>query len=292
MSPVSGVTASTKLFAVVGKPVRHSLSPLMQTAAFAEEGIDACYLAFEVEPENFPEAVHGARALGFGGLNVTVPYKRDAFLLADEKDETAVVTGAANTLVPCKNGWKAYNTDVAGFLGAIKKGLSFFPSGGSAAVIGTGGAARAAVHGLLAEGIRELYISGRNMENVEALAGEMGPHTGVLKPLRLKDLPGVAKEGMLVVSATPLGLSAGAKWPFPLDALPRGMAFYDMAYAKDTTPLEDEARAAGFSAASGKLMLALQGGAAFRLWTGREPPLKAMIAALNGDAKTMNDREA
>ena len=280
MSPVAGITSGTRVFGLLGWPVRHSLSPLMQTAAFCAAGLDACYLAFEVAPENLEEALRGAASLGFGGLNVTVPHKRRAFELAAQKDKSALLTGAANALVPCIGGWKAYNTDSTGFLGAVKTELGFDPCGSNAVIFGAGGAARAAVAGLVEKGAASVLLAARDPDRALALAAEFAGRTSRVEAVALDRVPGRVKGGDLVVSATPLGLDPLGSWPWAMGEFAPGVVFYDMAYSASSTSLERQAVAAGFRACSGRLMLALQGAEAFRLWTGLEPPLARMVESL------------
>lgn len=280
MSPVSGITASTRVFALIGKPVGHSLSPVMQAAAFNATGVDGCYVALEVSPENVEEALRGAFLLGFSGLNVTVPHKSAALKVAVEADATALATGAANTLVPCNGGWKAYNTDVAGFTGALERDFGFLPAGRTSVVLGAGGAARGAVYGLLEGGAARVWICARDRARGEALAAEFAREGASVGSASFDEASRLVGAGDLVVSATPLGLDPLGEWPFPLDWFDRGVLFYDMAYSRTETSLEASALKAGFRCAGGRTMLALQGARAFFLWTGVEPPLSAMLGAL------------
>ncbi len=273
------VGASTKLFALLGKPVGHSLSPAMQTAAFKALGIDACYLAFEVEREDLAPVLNGARKMGFGGINITVPHKEAAFALATEVDRTAGLTGAVNTLVPVDTGWKGYNTDVAGFMDALEIDLGFTPRGRRAAILGAGGAARAALVGLAQGGATEIIVAARKTEKAQKLAEELSPSlpSAKLTAMDVGKLPSVLCSGDLLVSATPLGLDPGGKWPWAMDTLERSILVYDMAYSRlGHTSLETQARKAGLVSASGARMLLMQGAKAFALWTGKEPPLARM----------------
>lgn len=288
MSGVAGVTSKTALYGVIGFPVRHSLSPLMQTAAFASEGIDACYLAFEVAPGDFPKAVDGAFHLGAMGLNVTVPYKRAAFELAVERDASAQNTGAANTLTRCEGGWRAYNTDVAGFVGAVREAPGFSIEGGRAAVLGAGGAARAAVVGMVEAGAREVIVAARDEEKAARLALELGGASRGVTSCSVAKVPDVLDKGDLLVSATPLGLEPDGDWPWPLKVFRSGVLVYDMAYAKGETSLVRKAIEAGFKATSGRMMLVRQGAEAFSLWTGRKPPLDVMVRAIGTPLEGVN----
>ncbi len=270
----------TAVYALLGKPVGHTLSPAMHNAAFSATGRDAVYVAFEVGAGDFPAALAGAHTLGLKGLNVTVPHKRDAYRLAREADDTAKATGAANTLVPCEGGYRAYNTDVAGFLSAIADDPGFEPEGRRAFVLGAGGAARAAVYGLMKAGTGKVYVAAREKDRAKALADEISYGAEHALAVEIMDAPSLLGRGDLMVSATPLGLDPEAVWPVPPGDFEQGVLFYDMAYGRGKTSLEREAAEAGHKSASGQKMLLMQGVAAFELWTGAKAPLEAMAEAL------------
>jgi shikimate dehydrogenase len=269
---------------VLGHPVSHSLSPVLQNAAFRAAGIDACYLAFEVLPPDLPRALEGALALGVGGLNVTVPHKEKALAACSATHPVAELVGAANTLVaaPGGKGWVAHNTDVEGFLRAVEEELGFRPAGRRCLILGAGGAARAAAVGLAREGVQEILVANRNKERAEFFSAQLSERTGTrIEAVGLEEAVGAGLgAGDLLVSATPLGLAAGATWPWELERFDPGILAYDMAYGKRETALVEAARALGVKAASGRRMLLHQGAAAFTLWTGRSAPLGAMEEAL------------
>jgi shikimate dehydrogenase len=277
------LSATTRLFGLLGHPVHHSLSPAMHNAAFRALGMDACYLAFDTSPEDLASALAGARVLGVAGLNATVPHKERTLALAAQADSLAVLAGAANTLCPVPGGWKAYNTDVMGFLQALAADLDFDPTGRRCLVLGAGGAARAAVVGLASRGAQEICISNRNRNRAVQLLAELEParNGASLYTAELADAPKRLRSGDLVVSATPLGLSDDGCWPWDPAEFRAGVRAYDMAYRGGReTPLVEQARAAGLQAVSGRSMLLHQGALAFELWTGRSPPLEVMAAAL------------
>jgi shikimate dehydrogenase len=118
------ITGRTSLYGVLGHPVSHSRSPAMQNAAFAEAGIDAVYVALPVAPERLADAVQGAHALGFSGLNVTVPHKQGALALCATVDPVAAAIGAVNTLRRAANGWEGFNTDAPACLALLEAGAS------------------------------------------------------------------------------------------------------------------------------------------------------------------------
>lgn len=287
MSGASGswtLTARTRLFGLVGHPVSHSLSPAMQNAAFVAAGLDAAYAAFDVPPAALQEALAGAWALGFGGLNVTVPHKEKALALAADADDTASRAGAANTLVPVPGGWRAHNTDVEGFVAALRADLELDPAGRRCLVLGAGGAARGAVLGLLEAGAQEILVANRNEERAGELVRDLRERcrTHRLATVPLEAAPERLGPGGLLVSATPLGLGPDGRWPWELDRFGPGLVAYDLAYRTGAeTPLVLQARQQGLRAGSGLSMLLRQGALAFTLWTGEPAPLAAMEQALD-----------
>ncbi len=277
------ITAHTRLFGVLGWPVSHSLSPALQNAALRAAGMDARYAAFGVAPEALPAALAGARALGFGGLNVTVPHKEQALALAAEADPSAASAGAANTLVPVPGGWRAHNTDGAGLLRALAADLAFDPAGRRCLILGAGGAARGAAVALLSAGAQEILVANRNKGRAEELVRDLRRRLAAeaLVPVSLEEAPERLGADGLVVSATPLGLSPEGRWPWDPGRLPSGVVAYDLAYRLGTeTSLVRQAREQGLRAASGLSMLLHQGALVFTLWTGEPAPLAAMEAAL------------
>lgn len=265
---------STRLAAVIGSPVRHSLSPAMHNAAFAQLDLDWTYVALEVRSGDVPAAMTGMRALGLAGLSVTIPHKAAVLSEVDEASDAAAAVGAANTVVPVGDGrLRGENTDVGGFLAALAD-EGFDPAGRPCLVLGAGGAARAAVHALAGAGAAEVVVVNRSRERGEdtaALAGRAG-RLGTVA-----DAAGVD----LVVNATPLGLAGSDPGLLPLDPvhLGEGQLVVDLVPNPAVTPFMAAARAAGARVAGGLGMLVHQGALAFELWTGQPAPLGVMRRA-------------
>ncbi len=290
--------ARTRLAAIIGDPVRHSLSPAMHNAAFAALGLDWVYLAFEVAEGNAQAAVDGARALGLVGLSVTMPHKGAVVNAVDRLSPVAVALNAVNTVVRrAGDVLEGDNTDGAGFLDALRHDEGFDPAGHRCLVVGAGGAARAVVKALADAGARQVVVVNRTSSRAEAaaaLAGAVG-RVGVI---------GEAADAELVVNATPAGMSRGARpdaevVPIggthvgedasagpPVAAsvvdpahLGPGQLVVDLIYHPPVTPLLEAARARGATGVSGLGMLIHQAAHAVRLWTGEDPPLAVMSAA-------------
>ena len=266
--------AHTRLAAVIGSPVRHSLSPAMHNAAFGELHLDWVYVACEVAPGAVTAAFAGARALGLGGLSVTIPHKAAALEAVDEATEAARAIGAVNTVVPLEGGrLRGDNTDGAGFLASLAD-EGFDPTGRACAVVGAGGAARAVVHALAGAGAAEVVVVNRTRERGEAAAALAGAggRTGTTADLGRVDL---------VVNATPLGLAGGEAGDLPVDPglLGAGQLLVDLVPNPAVTALMRAAAERGVRVAGGLGMLLHQGALAFELWTGRPAPVDVMRAA-------------
>lgn len=263
-------------YAVIGDPIEHSLSPAMQTAAFASAGLDAVYEAHRIPPARL--AAHMARFReAYAGLNVTIPHKETVLRQLDQVDPVARSLGAANTLV-CRGGrLVGYNTDPAGFQ-ALLSGAAADEPGALAVLFGAGGAARAVLHVLLGLGDRVVLV---NRDERRAVA------RAALDPLRVevvprddRRLPGLLSRADIVVNATPLGMRHLAyESPLPPGAaLAQRAVAIDLVYGR-LTPFLRTARDQGCVAVDGLEMLVQQGAESFRLWTGGEPDIDAMRAA-------------
>jgi len=262
------IGGGTRLAGVIGWPVEHSRSPQMHNAAYAALGMDWAYVAMPVQPTRLEQALRGAAALGFAGLNVTIPHKQATAAICDELSPEARRAASANTvLMQDGGGLRGETTDGQGMLDAIGD----LPGPG-ALVLGAGGAARAAVAALAGAGL-VVTVSARRRDAAEQLAQELGA-TATGWPAR--DAP------ELIVNATPLG-QAGEAARLPIDAgLLDGRVVCDLAYRGDgaETGLIAAARERGARAVDGLDVLVGQGALAFRLFTGAEPPIEIMRAAV------------
>lgn len=267
------IDGRTRVTGIIGWPVEHSLSPAMHNAAFAALGLNWLYAAFPVPPERVEEALRGLAAAGCAGLNVTIPHKRAALASASSATDAARSIGAANTLVPDgEGGFRADNTDAAGFLRALDEQAPLDLAGRDVLLIGAGGAARAVAFALRARGAN-LRVANRTA----ARAAELG-HAVPFVPEALDIMAG---QAALVVNATSLGLHGDAPPPeLPLSGLGPGQVVADIVYRPGGTPWLAAAAARGARPVDGLGMLLHQGAAAFSQWTGHEPPVEAMRAAL------------
>jgi shikimate dehydrogenase len=280
--PVKEIRGTTRVVAILGDPVEHSRSPAMHNAAFAALGLDFVYVALRVRPPDLRGAVLGVRALGFAGLNVTVPHKEAIVPLLDHLSSAARGIGAVNTVVRRGQRLEGHNTDAEGFRRAIVK-LGFRPRRKSALLLGAGGSARAVAWALADGGIGALTILNRTIDRAKLLAGAIRAHggpaidTGALSAARRNEAVATAD---LIVNCTSLGLDGRSAPPIAIAATRKDCLFYDLVYGARPTPLVRAARRHGRRAADGLGMLLEQAGLGFRLWTGREPPPDVMAKAL------------
>lgn len=289
--PPRPISAATRLLGVAGWPVHHSLSPGMQNAALCAAGLDYVYLAFPIPPESFEKAVRGLAAAGMVGLNCTVPHKHAALALCDEVSEEARLVGAVNTLSFREDGSiHGTNTDVEGYVETLRHDAGFDFCGRKVVQLGAGGAGRGLALGAVRSGARELVLVNRTREKAESLAADLrrlfpearirvlGQETESADALR-EDLG----SADLVANATSLGLRETDPMPCDPACLPAGGLVFDAAYtAQRSTAWLRGAAQRGCRTLDGLGMLVRQGAASFRLWTGVEPDLGAMFAALPG----------
>jgi shikimate dehydrogenase len=295
------ISATTRYCAVYGQPIRHSASPAMHNAAMTALGLDWRYLAFEVAPTELGEALHGAKAMRFVGINLTVPHKLLALDLMDELDASARTWGAVNTVgfeVQRREGdWvpighagapeagrlraRGYNTDADAITRSLREDLALELAGKRVLLLGAGGAGRTAALRLACEGVGELCLQNRTVAKAEALAEEIRRlHPAVRVQV------GYPRGNMdLLLNATSLGLKADD--PLPLDtqafALARAAAVYDMVYRPAETPLLRLSREAGCRTANGLGMLLHQGAQALEIWSGLPAPVAVMRRALTAN---------
>jgi shikimate dehydrogenase len=280
----------TTFVGVLGWPVAHSRSPAMHNAAFSELGLDWRYELLPVEPGRFDSFVRDLPGRGFAGANVTIPHKLRAFALADSLSDTARVTGAANTLrftqARGKARIEAHNTDVAGFLAALRERAPEAPEGMDAVVMGAGGAGRGVVYALLQAKAARVSVWNRDPKRASELVQRFSQFRGEtrLEAVREPNVP----PAEVLVNATSVGMplehdgfgadpAGGVKeLPLSADVWVDRQIVVDLVYRQDGTPLARLARSRGAVCVDGFDVLVHQGAASFRLWTGLEAPLGAL----------------
>lgn len=271
------ITSTTRLLAVLGDPVSHSLSPHFQNAAIQAAGLDGVYLAIRCTATDFPGLMRGIANAGGGG-NVTIPHKGLAANTVDRGTEAVVRTGACNTFwledgLVCGD-----NTDVDGFSRALRALLGESPAGARVLLLGAGGVASAALYSLLMERAGEVVIANRSIGRAEELCARMtSPHTSV-RAVPPTELSGEHFD--VAINATSLGLRDSDPLPLSPEAGVSIGAALDLVYAPGRTPWIRQQIARGTPAADGLEMLLYQGAAAFERWWQVPAPIDAMRAAL------------
>ncbi|HEU5317872.1 MAG TPA: shikimate dehydrogenase [Chloroflexota bacterium] len=268
---------------VIGHPVKHSISPQFQQAAFDHLRLDVRYEAHEVAPEDVPSFLDRLRGGCWLGCNVTIPHKRAALEGADELPAEAREIGAVNTLIVDRARLIGHNTDAEGFLRALTDEARFEPRGTAAVLLGAGGAALAVAVGLARAGVRRLWIANRSIDRAHALAARLGDRveTAVL-PLDDGALRRPLSEAQLLVNSTSIGMSSGpapGQSPLSSSLLGPHLLVYDLVYNPARTPLLEAADSTGARTLEGLPMLIYQGAASFERWTGRPAPVDVMMEA-------------
>jgi len=266
-------------YAVVGNPVAHSKSPLIHAAFAAATGQALSYGRLLAPLDGFAAAVAGFAAAGGKGLNVTVPFKLEAFALAREQTARAQVAGACNTLAWRGDHWYGDNTDGAGLLRDLLHNVGATIAGGDVLILGAGGAARGIIVPLLAQAPRRLVVANRTQARAAQLAADFasdGP-VAAIEPAAL-----AGERFDVVINATSIGLGAAVPrelWPAGMFA--PGALAYDLVYANDTTRFLRWAHEQGVTrTADGLGMLIEQAAESFALWRGVRPDTAPVFALL------------
>jgi shikimate dehydrogenase len=278
------ISGKTRVCAVIGDPVEHSLSPVMHNAAFQKLGLNLVYVAFKVTRNGLKDAISGARSLGLRGLNVTMPHKKAVMSYLDETDSAAEAIGAVNTILNNQGKLIGYNTDGKGAMIALQES-GIYPEEKKMLILGAGGAAKAIAF-QAAQEVEELVILNRTSEKAEQLAELLCKKFG--KKVKGGALSAeVLKEEMkttdILVNATSVGMNPDVNMsPVPLDLLRRDLCVMDIIYNPFETKLVKDAKAVGAKVVLGLEMLLYQGAVAFEIWTNCPAPVDVMKkAALN-----------
>lgn len=275
---------------LLGWPVAHSFSPAMHNAAARALALDIVYVPLPVAPSRLAAALQGLEALNFLGANVTVPHKQAIMPHLDQLEPAARAIGAVNTITFSQAEGSAgrrqmhgANTDHAGFMADLQA-HDIVVAGRNCVVLGAGGSARAVAYALARHGAR-VTVCARRVEQAEELTAALAPHVegATLQAAPWHTLRDVSSlRAPLIVNTTPVGMHPEVdQSPWPADLpFPDGAELYDLIYNPADTLLMQQARAAGCRAFNGLGMLLRQGALAFALWTGQQPPVAVMAAAL------------
>lgn len=282
------ILGTTRLIALLGDPVAHSLSPAMHNASLDHYGLDFAYVPLRVAAENLKTAIDAIRAFNFRGANVTLPHKTAVLPFLDDITEAARVIGAVNTILNDDGRLIGTTTDPEGFLeGYREMGHSFI--GQSVAILGNGGSARTIAYALLMQDRpKSVTLVARDVRKSQALAAEITERLGLgaggalsaPEVIALSDYASVKDSIDVVVNTTPVGMHPNVEVsPLSPEDLVAGQVIYDIVYAPERTRLIRDAEKLGLKTVGGLGMLVHQGRAAFQVWTGIKPDAAAFYDA-------------
>lgn len=268
-------STDVKRYRLLGKPVAHSLSPLLYDVAFSDMGIDATYSAVEIEPQQVPDMItETARS---GGGNVTLPYKLEAARCIARPSADVEATGACNCFWQDANGAVAGdNTDIEGFRRAAAEIPDLLLRNADILIVGAGGAAAAVLQACVMAGATRVHLVNRSSGRARALVRRFEKTSTEVRVVPRGDLYGSMYD--LVVNATSLGMALGD--PLPIDlAVIEVRAAMDLVYGPGGTPWTRSARTEGIHAVDGLSMLVHQAAISVKNWFGSEPPVEPMLSA-------------
>ncbi len=275
------MSSPIKTYCIIGDPVQHSLSPLMQNSAFSALGIKSSYISFRVPSRDLKTSIESLKSIGIAGFNVTIPHKISILPYLDELDITASKSNAVNTVKNDGGKLIGYNTDLYGFIQPLyKRNIDF--KGIKILIIGAGGAAHAIVTALSYEKeIAETIVVNRSSHNASKLV-QHGLKLGLNTHKEdFDNLSKLALQSDLIVNATSIGLN-NERSPIERDYISPKCIVYDIVYKPIVTDLLGKAKEVHATVVYGYEMLIAQGAQAFKIWTGFDAPIIAMKKALFG----------
>lgn len=274
MNLVTTVNGRTALYGLIGCPVEHTKSPFIHNTLFRELDINGVYIPVQVKQGELEAAVKGLRAQNFSGFNVTVPYKKDVIKYLDDISNDALLMGAVNTVKNINGRLKGYNTDAEGFSRDLKESFGTDFAGKRVMLLGAGGTARALSVKLAAEGVKNLTIANRTLENAKKIEVLISDNFGKIATSVTPEQAGfydILKANDIIINTTPVGMSTfEIKTPFDFKfEFEKRQLVYDVIYAPEKTEFLRQAEESGCKIKNGFGMLINQGISAFEIWTGK-----------------------
>ena len=255
-------------YGVIGHPISHSLSPLIHRYFARQTNQPLSYTLVEAPEVGFESVAGSFFEQGGAGLNVTLPFKQQAYALVDKATPAAELAGAVNTIRRSAAGLEGHNTDGAGLVQDLEHNLGWSLGGARILLIGAGGASRAVVASLLDAGVPQVFITNRTRIRAEKLASDLGHRVKVVDWVHA---PNMLDDASLLVNTTSLGMVGKAELRMPLDGLRPDMVVNDLVYTPLKTRLLEEAEAAGCTSIDGLGMLLHQAVPGFERWFGKRP---------------------
>ncbi len=281
---LSTIDGDTRVFGIIGSPVRHSLSPMIHNAAFNHLGLNNVFLAFPAD--QVEKAIQGMRALDIQGLSVTMPHKTSVIPFLDWIDPIADKMNTVNTVVNDNGVLKGYNTDGLGAYHSITD-IGMDLTGKSVVILGNGGTAKAIAFTLLDQvALKHLYILGRSSDRVQGLVDHLKEATDmdhITSFINSNDSDFIreVKESELIINTTPIGMHPDVEGvPLPPELVSESHTVFDVVYKPAQTCLLKEAESRGARCINGLEMLVNQGVIQFELWTQKKAPKELMFEVI------------
>ena len=276
------ITGKTKKLAIIGYPISHSMSSVMQNKALEKLGLDYVYVPFSVHPDSLEKAITGFRNIDLEGFNVTIPHKVAIIPLLDELDVSAKEAGAVNVVVRRGEKFIGYNTDGDGLIKAISEEFNFSFENKKVIVLGAGGAARGAIASFYRKKVSEIVIINRTIgkaREIKSLYADKDIKITVYG--ENEDFAGHYKDANLLINTTSVGMNNDRHSHIDLSKLNKKAIVYDMVYSPKETSLLKDAKEYNLRCSNGLSMLAGQGEIAFSIWTSCPAPVGLMLEELN-----------
>ena len=272
------IEGNTKVYTVLGNPVKHSKSPNMHNAALSELKINACYVPIEAKIDEIESICQMIRSVTISGSNVTIPYKDEVMKYVDVLTEEASMIGSVNTLYPKDGKLIGDNTDGLGFEKSLFSDHGFVPDNKECLVLGAGGAAKAVTTKLCQNGVKSLFVYDIDQKKAEELMEHLRQfnYKSSLNLISSSDIDSCSAESNLIINCTPIGMREEDPLLISSKALSGEHFVYDIVYTPPETKLLKAAKEQGATVNNGMDMLAYQGAESLSIWENVDPPYKTM----------------
>lgn len=278
------ISSKTQIFAVVGYPIDHSLSPLMHNASMKSLNFDGIYLALNINPDDVVETLPVMKKIGFKGINLTIPHKEIVYSHLEILDESAKLFKSVNTILFEDDEIKGFNTDGYGFLKALGSSFGKEIDNDKVFILGCGGAGRTVALQSTKSKAESIWLADIDEDKILKLKDEilsLDPTMKIYYSLNLDEQIDGCKDSNLIIQASPVGMKENEKSLFPSSAFNNNQRVFDLIYMYPETSFMKNAKQSGAEVANGLGMLLYQGEKAFRIWTNCEANQDVMMDVLS-----------
>lgn len=278
------ISSKTQIFAVVGYPIDHSLSPLMHNASMKSLNFDGIYLALNINPDDVVETLPVMKKMGFKGINLTIPHKEIVYSHLETLDESAKLFKSVNTILFEDDEIKGFNTDGYGFLKALGSSFGKEIDNDKVFILGCGGAGRTVALQSTKSKAESIWLADIDEGKILKLKDEilsLDPTMKIYYSLNLDEQIDGCKDSNLIIQASPVGMKENEKSLFPSSAFNNNQRVFDLIYMYPETSFMKNAKQSGAEVANGLGMLLYQGEKAFRIWTNCEANQDVMMDVLS-----------